>query len=150
MISPPSAFGVLAGRAGPQAQPAGAASGPAEPHPRRPLGWTLRRLGWLAALAAGLPLPLLAQSNSTTFTDEQIQAGRVQFQRTCAQCHGHNMVNAGTTVYDLRRFPLDDPDRFQHSVTQGKGNMPSFNGALTPEQISLLWAYVGTRGGKER
>jgi mono/diheme cytochrome c family protein len=59
------------------------------------------------------------------------------------------MVNAGTTVYDLRKFPVDQPERFQHSVTNGKGNMPSFKEALTPEQIASLWAYIGSRGGKE-
>ena len=83
------------------------------------------------------------------FKPEQIAAGREQFHRTCSQCHGRNMVTPGTTVYDLRKFPLDQPERFQQSVTMGKGNMPSFKEALTPEQLNLLWAYVGTRGGKE-
>ncbi len=106
----------------------------------------------LPVVALALPVATLAQatSGSTGFTTEQIEAGSAQFHRTCAQCHGRNMVNSGTTVYDLRKFPVDDPERFQHSVTQGKGNMPSFKESLTAEQVSLLWAYVGTRGGKER
>ena len=86
---------------------------------------------------------------SAPFSAEAVEKGREQFHRTCAQCHGRNMVNAGTTVYDLRKFPTDQPDRFQHSVANGKGNMPSFKDALTPEQIAVLWAYVGSRGGKE-
>lgn len=104
-----------------------------------------------AALALGLTWPLLtwAQVGSARFSAEQIDAGRTQFHRTCAQCHGRNMVNSGTTVYDLRRFPLDQPERFVHSVSEGKGNMPSFKDALTAEQIGVLWAYVGSRGGKE-
>ncbi|OYU72925.1 MAG: cytochrome C oxidase Cbb3 [Burkholderiales bacterium PBB5] len=111
----------------------------------------MQRAGlWLAAL----PLATLAQATNgptegARFSTEQIEAGRNQFHRTCAQCHGRNMVNAGTTVFDLRKFPLDQPDRFQNSVTNGKGNMPSFKEALTAEQIGILWAYVGTRGGKE-
>lgn len=102
-----------------------------------------------------LPLVTLAQATSDLsssgprFTPEQIELGRVQFHRTCAQCHGRNMVNAGTTVYDLRKFPQDQPDRFLNSVTHGKGNMPSFESALSSDQISMLWAYVGSRGGKE-
>lgn len=56
------------------------------------------------------------------------------------------MVNSGNTVYDLRRFPQDQPARFHQSVTKGKGNMPSFGDALTQEQIDLLWAYVRNRG----
>jgi cytochrome c6 len=111
-----------------------------------------RALRVLSVLTLALPAATLAQTASASpgFTTEQIEAGRLQFERTCAQCHGRNMVNAGITVYDLRKFPVDDPNRFQHSVTQGKGNMPSFKEALTAEQVGLLWAYVGTRGGKER
>ena len=141
MIPPRSAFG-----APPQG---GDASGPAESDPRRPLGGARR--GWLrvAGLALALPMATHAQATGGRFAPELIEQGREQFHRTCAQCHGRNMVNAGTTVYDLRKFPLDQPERFQQSVTHGKGNMPSFKEALTPEQIAVLWAYVGTRGGKD-
>ena len=59
------------------------------------------------------------------------------------------MVNSGTTSFDLRKFPIDQRDRFITSVSDGRGNMPSFKGGLTPEQIDMLWAYVGSRGGKE-
>jgi hypothetical protein len=50
------------------------------------------------------------------------------------------------TVYDLRRFPLDQPDRFFAAVTNGKGNMPSFRDALDAEQMRWLWLYVSRRG----
>jgi cytochrome c6 len=101
----------------------------------------------LAALVlAGVATAALAQAK---FMTEDIDKGHAQYDRTCAQCHGRNMVNSGTTVYDLRRFPVDDPDRFSASVSNGKGNMPSFKDALTAEQIAVLWAYVGSRGGKE-
>lgn len=80
---------------------------------------------------------------------ERVKAGQAQFDRTCAQCHGRNMVNAGTTVFDLRKFPVEDRERFFGSVANGKGGMPSFKDSLTNEQIALLWAYVGTRGGKQ-
>ena len=88
--------------------------------------------------------------NAERFSADEVERGHAQFERTCAQCHGRNMVNSGSTSYDLRRFPTDDADRFITSVTNGKGNMPSFKDALTGEQIRLLWAYVGSRGGKER
>ena len=133
-----------AGGAAPQGR---AASGPAAAGLVRTANWSLRLRS--AALLLALPVATLAQATGGKFELDQIEAGRVQFHRTCAQCHGRNMVNAGTTVYDLRRFPVDDADRFQHSVSNGKGNMPSFKDALTPEQIAVLWAYVGSRGGKE-
>lgn len=100
-------------------------------------------------LAAASAAPLALAQDGGRFPVELIERGRTQFHHTCAQCHGRNMVNSGTTVYDLRKFPLDQPDRFVNSVTHGKGNMPSFKDALTSEQIAMLWAYVGTRGGKE-
>lgn len=114
---------------------------------RRRLAFPVRpvlRAGVLAA-GAGLAPAAFAQAH---FQPEDIDKGREQYHRTCAQCHGRNMVNSGTTVYDLRRFPTDDVERFNTSVTNGKGNMPSFKDALTPQQIELLWAYVGSRGGK--
>jgi mono/diheme cytochrome c family protein len=104
---------------------------------------------WLVALFGAGPCVADAQSTGR-FSADEVERGRLQFERTCAQCHGRNMVNPGTTSYDLRRFPTDDADRFITSVTDGKGNMPSFRDALTGEQIRLLWAYVGSRGGKER
>lgn len=59
------------------------------------------------------------------------------------------MVNSGTTTYDLRKFPVEQSERFVQSVTNGKGNMPSFKEVFSPEEIGKLWAYVGSRGGKE-
>jgi mono/diheme cytochrome c family protein len=76
----------------------------------------------------------------------EFETGRKQYHRNCAQCHGLNLVNSGVTVYDLRKFPLDQPERFFASVTNGKGNMPSFRDALTEEQIRWLWLYVSRRG----
>lgn len=89
-----------------------------------------------------------AQS-SPSFASAEIEQGREQYQRICAQCHGRNMVNSGTTVYDLRKFPTDQAERFVQSLIQGKGNMPSFKDALSPAQVQALWAYVGSRGGKK-
>ena len=83
------------------------------------------------------------------FAADAIDKGREQYNRTCVQCHGRNMINAGTTVFDLRKFPVDQPERFKQAVMQGRGAMPSWKEALTPEQIDWLWAYVGSRGGKE-
>ena len=77
---------------------------------------------------------------------ELVSRGRDRYAQICAQCHGRNLVNAGVVTYDLRRFPLDQRDRFQNSVTNGKGNMPSFKGALSEVEIDSLWAYIASRG----
>jgi cytochrome c6 len=61
---------------------------------------------------------------SEAFTMAQVIKGKEAYGDTCIRCHGINMVNSGTTVYDLRRFPKD-------------------------EDIQSIWAYVATRGGKD-
>ena len=101
---------------------------------------------WCAGAFTGLAH---AQTTPPVFTQQAVEQGREQYHRTCAQCHGRNMVNAGTTVYDLRKFPNDQHERFLNSVVNGKGNMPSFKGAIDEAAIAALWAYVATRGGKE-
>ena len=108
----------------------------------------MKKLQFLLVCVAALTGAAHAQT-ATRFAAAEIDQGREQYHRTCAQCHGRNMVNAGTTTYDLRKFPTDQPERFINSVTLGKGNMPSFKEALSSAQIALLWAYVGSRGGKE-
>ena len=119
-------------------------AGPARRRSWKPLGTA----GILAAVLFA-PAAALAQNCCTSVASEGqlVDSGRQQYHRTCARCHGFNMVNSGNTVYDLRHFPLDQPERFYQSVTKGKGNMPSFGDALTQEQVDLLWAYVRNRGG---
>jgi len=110
----------------------------------------LKPLMWLCGVAlVGAAQAQTSPPNLvTTFDPTAIEKGREQYQRSCAQCHGRNMVNSGTTVYDLRRFPQDQPDRFVQSVVNGKGNMPSFK-SFDMQTMQALWAYVGSRGGKE-
>jgi mono/diheme cytochrome c family protein len=111
-----------------------------------------RRRSRIATGTAGLGLAVLFVSSATTWAADEasvaadFENGRKQFHRTCAQCHGLNMVNSGVTVYDLRKFPVDQPERFFAAVTNGKGNMPSFRDALNAEQMRWLWLYVSGRG----
>jgi mono/diheme cytochrome c family protein len=109
-----------------------------------------RRRSGVAKGTAGLGLAVLVAAWAPALSADpgaaEFENGRKQFHRTCAQCHGLNMVNSGVTVYDLRKFPLEQPERFFASVTNGKGNMPSFRDALTEEQMRWLWAYVSRRG----
>ena len=103
------------------------------------LGLVLAALGWS---------PAVAQTPAARASD--FENGRQQFHRTCAQCHGRNMVNSGVTVYDLRKFPADQQERFFESVGNGKGNMPGFKDALSAEQMRWLWVYVSNRGNPSR
>lgn len=102
-------------------------------------------LGLALLVAGGAPAAAQSAASNAASPASEVENGRAQFHRSCAQCHGRNMVNSGNTVYDLRRFPIDQPDRFFASVSTGKGNMPSFRDALTAEQMRRLWAYVSSR-----
>lgn len=78
-----------------------------------------------------------------------VQEGNTAYKSFCGHCHGLNMVNSGTTTYDLRKFPSDSAARFYDAVRNGKGDMPAWGDTLYPEEIDALWVYVATRGGTQ-
>lgn len=45
-------------------------------------------------------------------------------------------------AFDLRKFPRDAKERFAASVLNGKGQMPPWNGLLSPEEVEQVWSYV--------
>ena len=48
------------------------------------------------------------------------------------------MVSPGLVVFDLRKFPKDDPARFRGAVLDGKGTaMPAFNGRIGDADVDL-------------
>jgi ABC-type amino acid transport substrate-binding protein len=100
-----------------------------------------------------LVLALLTLSAPLAFADKisdpQLAAGLEAYEFFCAKCHGKDMVNSGVSSYDLRKFPLDQKDRFYKSVKEGRGAMPAWGDVIYPEELDALWIYVATRGGKE-
>ena len=75
--------------------------------------------------------------------------GKSVYRQLCSNCHGVNMVNAGTSSFDLRKFPPDDKARFVHSVVHGKNAMPPWGDIVKADEIEAIWAYVLT-GGKTK
>jgi mono/diheme cytochrome c family protein len=95
-------------------------------------------LAWTA-----LSAPALAEAAPTP---EQVDQGREVYEEFCQTCHGRDMASSGAVTFDLRQFPKDDGARFRDSVLKGKGTaMPAFEGRISDEEVTLLWAYV--RGG---
>lgn len=103
----------------------------------------LRMLRSMAALA--LAAASLA-AGAQTAPAQAAEAGRRLYVNSCTRCHGINLVTNGIG-FDLRSFPQGDKQRFIHSVTNGKGAMPAWGATLKPEQIELLWAYIGSVNG---
>jgi mono/diheme cytochrome c family protein len=77
---------------------------------------------------------------------ERVEAGRRLYVNACQRCHGIGLVSQGIGL-DLRTFPKDDKERFVRSVSNGLRAMPAWGGTLKPEQIDLIWAYVGSVNG---
>jgi mono/diheme cytochrome c family protein len=66
------------------------------------------------------------------------------YDKRCSNCHGDDLQNNSGIAFDLRRLKADEHARFIDSVLHGKRAMPSWQGALTMEQIEDLWVYVRT------
>jgi cytochrome c6 len=99
----------------------------------------------LAAIAVLLLAAAPAQAAEPTA--EQIEEGVSIYEDFCAMCHGRDLINPGGLAFDLRKFPKDDFTRFRNSVLNGKGGMPAWRDKLSDEDITLLWAYIGSSSG---
>jgi quinohemoprotein ethanol dehydrogenase len=85
---------------------------------------------------------------------EDVAAGRELF-RTCAACHGRDLVGVGAPGPDLRESQIAlDPEMFWTVVQDGalvERGMPQF-ADLTPQQMVQLYAYIraGAREALQR
>jgi mono/diheme cytochrome c family protein len=95
------------------------------------------------ALGGALTLSLLPWS---VVKANDAALGKEIYQDTCAACHGRDMVSPGL-AFDLRKFPLNEFDRFQNAVMNGKPpGMPAWRSQLNAEDIQAIWDYVKTGG----
>jgi mono/diheme cytochrome c family protein len=98
------------------------------------------------AVAAVAALAVL-WSSSAAFADDaaqdqdKIDAGETVYNTRCAVCHGDDLVNTGQT-FDLRKLKADERPRFEHSVLNGKNQMPPWKGVLSDADIDNLWHYI--------
>ena len=98
----------------------------------------------VAALLMALGLVPVAQAQGTDaekFDPAQIRVGEKTYSLNCAPCHGTRMNEPPVSV-DLKQFPKNQRSKFLNTVTNGRNTMPPWRGALTPEEIEALWAYV--------
>jgi len=98
---------------------------------------------FLAGLAFYIT-PAFAENEDPIF-----KLGVKTYKQFCSHCHGPKMVSAGSSSYDLRKWPKNKEQGFYQSVTKGKGDMPAWGDILLPEELKALWHYVVTRGGLE-
>ena len=111
----------------------------------RVAGGTLKgrsRSAFVLALAVAAPLASAQPAAGTDSTE----AGRKLYISSCQRCHGINLVTNGIG-FDLRTLTPHDKERFLRSVTNGLRAMPAWGGTLKPEQMELIWAYIGSVNG---
>ena len=101
---------------------------------------------WACLLGHGAPSVAGEASAGGAASIHLIEDGKSLYNQLCRNCHGINMVNSGSSSFDLRTFPSGDRDRFNTSVMKGKKTMPAWGDLLTPEDVDALWAYVMTGG----
>lgn len=97
----------------------------------------------------GLLLGLVLITAPAFASDAKLNKAKRTYKQFCAHCHGINMVNPGTSSYDLRKWPKDKKERFYTVVKKGSRNMPAWGDVLTPDELDQLWYYVASRAGKE-
>jgi cytochrome c55X len=106
-----------------------------------------RRAGVLLALGLAAAWPVTcAQEAAPPASALAVEAGRKLYISSCQRCHGIDLATS-SIGFDLRTFPHDDKERFRHSVTNGVRAMPAWGATLKPEQIDLLWTYIGAVNG---
>ena len=99
--------------------------------------------GFRKALAAAAVAASALNANAADapeVTPERAKRGGALYAQHCAPCHGPRMQ--GGDAFDLRKFPLDEHERFVRSVTRGKSAMPPWGDLLKPDDVLDLWSYV--------
>src|SRR5262245_3334082 len=94
------------------------------------------------SLASGALLGLVTAAAAQD--SGQIAAGEALYDEHCAICHGEKLRSSGA-VPDLRQLRADERARFNQIVQDGKGQMPSWAGMLSAEEIDQIWAYIRSR-----
>ncbi len=102
------------------------------------MGYVLR-IGVLVGTATLGSLPAHAQSAA--------DAGRDVYTEHCATCHGERLDATGAAP-DLKQLGADQKPHFDEIVRNGKGQMPAWEGTISDEEISQVWAYIRSRAEK--
>jgi mono/diheme cytochrome c family protein len=70
--------------------------------------------------------------------------GEEVYEQHCQSCHGEKLRSAGA-MPDLRDLGASDRAKFDTMVMDGRGQMPAWQGIVSPLELDQLWAYVRSR-----
>lgn len=71
--------------------------------------------------------------------------GEAVYEEHCSGCHGEKISNP-SNIFDLKQLKADERPRFDRALRDGKGQMPSWEGVLSPEDAENVWAYIQLLG----
>lgn len=94
-----------------------------------------RALVIFACLAAAAPL--CAQEGD-------VEAGAAAYEENCSTCHGEKLRPTGAAP-DLKLLGADQRAKYDTTVTEGRGQMPSWGGVLSDDDRAAIWAYIRSR-----
>lgn len=101
-----------------------------------------------AGLVIGVLLLVITTFAATGDKGSANDSGGAAFKRNCVSCHGAN--GAGTPLGKSMQAPdLRSPEvqkkpdeELAHTITQGRGDMPSFKRILRTDQVQAVIDYV--------
>ena len=95
-------------------------------------------------ICASTTLALALDASPNAKPSPAAHAGQEVFTANCFQCHSvvQDQVRFGPSLYGELRQHKKSEAQIRQILKEGKGKMPSFDGKLTPEQISNLLAYL--------
>ena len=103
---------------------------------------------WPLIRAVAVAAAIGSITQAVALDQAKIDAGEAIYNDYCYTCHGEKLVSTGQT-FDLRRLTAADRERFENSVLMGKNQMPPWKGALSNEQINLIWQFIRANANQE-
>jgi mono/diheme cytochrome c family protein len=92
-------------------------------------------------LAIGI---LLAAWPAAAQDAASVEAGEQIYEEHCASCHGEKLRSAGV-IPDLRELGPNDRGKYDKVLLEGRGQMPAWQGVISPQEIDQIWAYIRSR-----
>jgi mono/diheme cytochrome c family protein len=83
-------------------------------------------------------------ATSTAAAQDSAAIGEEVYEQHCQSCHGEKLRSAGA-MPDLRELGENDRTKFDTMVMEGRGQMPAWQGIVSPQELDQLWAYIRSR-----
>jgi mono/diheme cytochrome c family protein len=101
--------------------------------------WMIEEMPMRKLLAVALLI-----ATSPVSAQDAAAIGEEVYEQHCQSCHGEKLRSAGA-MPDLRDLGENDRTKFDTMVMDGRGQMPAWQGIVSPLELDQLWAYIRSR-----